>query len=107
MCDAFIFLQSTDGTLDRGALLYADGARIHKMTISGKHYNDVVNTAKSIESIDVDIKTNVVYWTDLDEEPKIKRAMIPLKNTQLGISQDLELKDLNHPQGIAVDWVGR
>ena len=54
------------------------------MTISGKHYNEVVNTEKSIESIDVDIKTNVVYWTDLDNEPKIKRAMIPLKKHAAG-----------------------
>ena len=98
-------VSSPDGDVDPGSLVFADGSQIRVFSLSRGDYLPVVMTEKNIVALDLDIDNDVVYWTDT-ALPAIKRSKIPGHMQELGIAQDLQIKELNYPEGISIDWMG-
>merc|ERR1712150_359861 len=48
----------------------------------------------------------MIYYTDTGLK-KIYRARIPTNSSTLSYTQDLELPNMDKPEGIAFDWIGR
>ena len=97
-------------TLDAGKrlILIAVGHEIRQFIPQAKNfeYSDVVLTARRIQAFDIDPEKRLIYWSDTSLRT-IMRAMIPDDPKQLGHPQDLEIRGLLKPSGVAVDWVAK
>ncbi|XP_078701573.1 prolow-density lipoprotein receptor-related protein 1-like isoform X3 [Branchiostoma floridae x Branchiostoma belcheri] len=68
------------------------------------------NDETRVESMDIDVKSNMAYWSNIHTSG-IYRATIQLNNKrrkrQATDIVKLDIRDLEEPRGIAIDWVGR
>ncbi|XP_058520574.1 low-density lipoprotein receptor-related protein 2 [Ochotona princeps] len=103
---------------DPPLLLLPENVRIRKYNVSSEKFSDYLEDEERIQAVDYDwdpegIGLSVVYYTVLaqgSEFGAIKRAYIP--NFESGSNnliheEDLGLKYIMQPDGLAVDWVGR
>lgn len=89
-------------------LLLAKRTDIRKISLDTPDYSDIVIPVTTPDdpsefssvAIDYDPVTGLVYWTD--QFTGINRAYSNGSNFEVIISQEVD-----HPDGIAVDWVGR
>ena len=66
-------------------------------------FKSVVNSI----AIDYDPVDGRVYWTDLEDDSRqsIRSALlVPQDDAE---EQDVVTTDVDHPDGVAVDWIGR
>ena len=89
-------------------VLYSNGPDIRGLNLTADKGFDVIR-GDSIESLDYDTKSGIVYWTD-SYEKTIKRSYLPgspeRKNVTVGYAQNLDIKSRAKPTGLAIDWVG-
>ncbi|CAL4066593.1 unnamed protein product [Meganyctiphanes norvegica] len=87
-------------------LVYSNGPEIRALNVSDLRDMDVIK-GDSIESLDYEPKSGIVYWTD-SYAKTIKRSYLPgskeMTNSTIGYAQDLEIKSRAKPTGLAVDW---
>lgn len=94
--------------LSKGAitLVYSNGPEIRAYNMTADRSLDVIR-GDSIESLDYEPRSGIVYWTD-SYEKSIKRSYMPgapeRENVTVGYAQDLDIKSRAKPKGIAVDW---
>ena len=69
-------------------------------------YSDAVVAEKRIRAIDYDPERKFLYWTDTSLRT-IKRAVLPDNTKGVGQPQDLEIRGIEEPNGIAFDWVAK
>lgn len=81
-------------------LLFTNGTNIRKLSTNFLTYHDFVPKAGKPSSIDYDLSTETVYWSD-NEEGKLKRF-------QFGSKSKIDiLKENIKPVTLKVDWIGR
>jgi len=87
-------------------LLLAAREYIVKVSLDTSDYTDIVIPLSSVVNsiaIDYDPVSNRVFWTDLaDQNQAIRSAKLDGSN-----ETDVVTTDIDHPDGLAVDWVGR
>lgn len=88
----------------RPSLIFSNLRNIRQIKTDGSEYKDAVARLKNAVSLDFDIKTSMIYWTEQSEK-KIQRARIGA-NTSSKIINVME-QGLKRLSKIAVDWVGR
>jgi len=88
----------------RPSLIFSNLRNIRQIKTDGSEYKDAVARLKNAVSLDFDIKTSMIYWTEQSEK-KIQRARIG-GNTSSKIINVME-QGLQRLSKIAVDWVGR
>lgn len=90
-------------------LIVSNGPEIRglNLTDGGRRF-DVIK-GESINSLDYEPRSGIVYWTD-SYERTIKRSYIPgspeQKNVTVGYAQDLAIRSRGKPTALAVDWYG-
>jgi len=89
-------------------LLVAARESIIKVSLDTSDYTDRVVPLDSVVNsiaIDYDPVAGRVYWTDLEDDHKqsIRSANLQEPYNE----QDVITRDVDHPDGVAVDWVGR
>ena len=89
-------------------LLVAARESIIKISLDTEDYTDRVvplNSVVNSIAIDYDPVANRVYWTDLEDDARqsIRSAGLVYPHREA----DVISEDVDHPDGIAVDWVGR
>ncbi|KAK8402469.1 hypothetical protein O3P69_000706 [Scylla paramamosain] len=89
-------------------LIYSDSPEIRTFNVTSDQANYVIK-GDSIESLDYEPKSGIVYWTD-SYGKTIKRSYLPgspeRANVTMGYAQNLEIKSRAKPTGLAVDWAG-
>lgn len=89
-------------------LIYSDSPEIRTFNITSDTASYVIK-GDSIESLDYEPKSGIVYWTD-SYGKTIKRSYLPgspeRANVTMGYAQNLEIKSRAKPTGLAVDWAG-
>ena len=85
-------------------LIFSNRRNIREIKIDGSEYKEAVARLKNAVSLDFDVKTSMIYWTEQSEK-KIQRAQFG-RNTSTKIVNVME-KGLEYTSRIAVDWVGR
>ncbi|XP_064102114.1 low-density lipoprotein receptor-related protein 2-like [Macrobrachium nipponense] len=106
------FTQEINGVcrLTEGAitLVYSDSPQIRAFNLTSNRALSVVK-GDSIESLDYEPRSGIVYWTDAYGKT-IERSYLPgspeRANVTRGYAQNLEIKSRAKPTGIAVDWAG-
>ena len=87
-------------------LLLAAREYIVKVSLDTPDYTDIVVPLTSVVNsiaIDYDPISNRVFWTDLaDQQQAIRSANLDGSN-----ETDVVISDVDHPDGVAVDWLGR
>ncbi|KAA0193938.1 hypothetical protein HAZT_HAZT000341, partial [Hyalella azteca] len=87
-------------------LVYSNGPEIRAFNMTAERSFDVIR-GDSIESLDYEPRSGIVYWTD-SYEKSIKRSYMPgspeRANVTVGYAQDLDIKSRAKPSGVAVDW---
>lgn len=63
----------------------------------------MINELRNAVAIDIDIVQGIVYWTDVEHD-SLQRAKIGAHNNSF---ETVIQFNLESPEGIAVDWVGR
>ena len=99
---------STCATTNSAILLVAARDSIIKVSLDTPDYTDRVVTLNSVVNsiaIDYDPVDGRVYWTDLEDNQKqsIRSASLGLPHDE----NDVVTRDVDHPDGVAVDWMGR
>lgn len=96
--------------LEQGAitLIYADSPEIRAFNLTS-HTAKYVIKGDSIESLDYEPVSGIVYWTD-SYGKTIKRSYLPgspeRANVTMGYAQNLDIESRAKPTGMAVDWAG-
>ena len=87
-------------------LVYSDSPEIRAFNLAENRAMNVIK-GDSIESLDYEPKSGIVYWTDAYGKT-IKRSYLPgspeRANVTMGYAQNLEIKSRAKPTGLAVDW---
>lgn len=78
---------------------------IRRVSLDGTGYNYVVRGLKNVVGLDFDIKTQMIYWSDIGVK-KIQRVHISDGLDPVNI-EDFIVEDLGIPEDVAVDWMGR
>ncbi len=96
-------------------LLLASESQLHRFSLDA-NFSTHVTFSRNVSSMNVDILSNQVYWTELSE-PKIFTA--PLSFFFVGMEgggaslggvqsfQAVVFDDLISPMAVIVDWIGR
>ncbi|ESO82185.1 hypothetical protein LOTGIDRAFT_170222, partial [Lottia gigantea] len=95
--------KASDGSL---IIFFGIGGAIQQYRSSTKEYTNAILKSQRVQSIDVDVAWNLIFWTDKSEK-KIKRATLPPDATVSGVARTIVSFDVKQPEGIAVDWVGK
>ncbi|KAK4320921.1 hypothetical protein Pmani_008239 [Petrolisthes manimaculis] len=96
--------------LEQGAitLIYSDSPEIRAFNLTS-HTAKYVIKGDSIESLDYEPVSGIVYWTD-SYGKTIKRSYLPgspeRANVTMGYAQNLDIESRAKPTGMAVDWAG-
>lgn len=89
-------------------LIYSDSPEIRTYNVTSDRASYVIK-GDSIESLDYEPKSGIVYWTD-SYGKTIKRSYLPgspeRANVTMGYAQNLDIKSRAKPTGLAVDWAG-
>ena len=88
----------------RPSLIFSNRRNIRQIRTDGSEYKEAVAKLRNAVSLDFDIKTSTIYWTEQDLR-KIQRARIQA-NAAPKID-DVMKNGLEDHSYIAVDWVGR
>lgn len=87
-------------------LVYSDSPEIRAFNLTSNRAMNVIK-GDSIESLDYEPKSGIVYWTD-SYGKTIKRSYLPgspeRANVTMGYAQNLEIKSRAKPTGLAIDW---
>ena len=75
------------------------------MNLDGTGYNYVVRGLTNVVGLDFDIKTQIIYWSDIGVK-KIQRVHIS-DGLDSGKIEDFIVEDLGIPEDLAIDWTGR
>jgi len=99
---------STCATTNSAILLVAARDSIIKVSLDTPDYTDRVVSLNSVVNsiaIDYDPIEGRVYWTDLEDNHKqsIRSASLTSPHNET----DVVTRDVDHPDGVAVDWMGR
>ncbi|XP_046845225.1 very low-density lipoprotein receptor-like isoform X2 [Xenia sp. Carnegie-2017] len=82
-------------------LLFGAESTVHNLTISARHFGNVVVNLKAPSAIAYDLKDGYVYWSDALSE-NIQRAQLHRKElVETLVDEAVQCK------GIAIDWIGR
>ncbi|KAL9950454.1 hypothetical protein ACROYT_G042950 [Oculina patagonica] len=88
----------------RPSLIFSNRRNIRQIRTDGSEYKEAVAKLTNAVSLDFDIKTSMIYWTEQSLR-KIQRARIqPNAAPKIVDVMDKGLEDTSY---IAVDWVGR
>ncbi|UYV70466.1 hypothetical protein LAZ67_7003143 [Cordylochernes scorpioides] len=95
----------------RPLVLFSFQNEIRAMAPGSTAVVPLIEGGTRIQGIDFDPVTAMVYWADSTERT-IKRSFLPTRDTSsghygLGFAQNLELKGILKPTGLAVDWIAR
>lgn len=97
--NSFLFLPGP-----RPSLIFSNRRNIRQIRTDGSEYKEAVAKLTNAVSLDFDIKTSMIYWTE-QALRKIQRARIQANAApQIFDVMDKGLEDHSY---IAVDWVGR
>lgn len=99
---------TTCATTNSAILLVAARDSIIKVSLDTPDYTDRVVSLNSVVNsiaIDYDPVDGRVYWTDLEDDHKqsIRSASLTSPHNET----DVVTRDVDHPDGVAVDWMGR
>lgn len=87
-------------------LVYSDSPEIRAFNLTSNRAMNVIK-GDSIESLDYEPESGIVYWTD-SYGKTIKRSYLPgspgRANVTVGYAQNLEIKSRAKPTGLAIDW---
>lgn len=88
----------------RPSLIFSNRRNIRQIRTDGSEYKEAVAKLSNAVSLDFDIKTSMIYWTEQDLR-KIQRARIQANSAPK--IDDVMKNGLEDHSYIAVDWVGR
>nr|XP_045622888.1 low-density lipoprotein receptor-related protein 2-like isoform X5 [Procambarus clarkii] len=87
-------------------LVYSDSPEIRAFNLTSNRAMNVIK-GDSIESLDYEPRSGIVYWTD-SYGKTIKRSYLPgtpeRANITMGYAQNLDIKSRAKPTGLAIDW---
>lgn len=87
-------------------LVYSDSPEIRAFNLTSNRAMNVIK-GDSIESLDYEPESGIVYWTD-SYGKTIKRSYLPgspgRADVTVGYAQNLEIKSRAKPTGLAIDW---
>lgn len=78
---------------------------IRRVNLDGTGYNYIVRGLTNVVGLDFDIKTQMIYWSDIGVK-KIQRVHIN-NGLDSGNIEDFIVEDLGIPEDLAVDWTHR
>lgn len=82
------------------------GNEVRQYRSSTKEYSEAITFGRRAQAIDVDVGRKLLYWMDTSLR-RIERAAIPDDPKIAGVPQDLEIGDIQQPEGLAIDWVAK
>ncbi|RDD47933.1 Low-density lipoprotein receptor-related protein 4 [Trichoplax sp. H2] len=85
-------------------LFFANRRDIHRFTIKGSRYNDVMKGLKGAIGIDVHVRKRLLFWTDIVSE-KIGRVTLHSNGTVAGKNKYIISDGVLSPECVAVDWI--
>lgn len=85
-------------------MIFSNRRNIRQIRTDGSEYKEAVAKLTNAVSLDFDIKTSMIYWTEQTLK-KIQRARIEANAAPKVV--DVMDKGLEDHSYIAVDWVGR
>jgi len=106
-CDKGYTLAPNKRTCSAGApeplLVFSNKFDVRQITTSGKDYKLISNT-RSSAAIALDISQGMIYWSDL-----LKKTInrIHKDSTGKSVQSQTIMSDLNKPESLAIDWVGK
>ena len=86
-------------------LIFGNTVDIRRVSLDGTGYNYVVRGLTNVVGLDFDIKTQMIYWSDIGVK-KIQRVHISDGLDPVNI-EDFIVEDLGIPEDVAIDWTGR
>ncbi|XP_022800387.1 protocadherin Fat 4-like [Stylophora pistillata] len=86
-------------------LIFGNTVDIRRVNLDGTGYDYVVRGLTNVVGLDFDIKTQMIYWSDVGVK-KIQRVHINDGLDPMKI-EDIIAEDLGIPEDVAVDWTGR
>lgn len=85
-------------------LVFSNKFDVRQITTSGKDYKLITDT-RSSAAVALDIKDEMIYWTDLLNKTINRIHKKDSKNSNIG--SEIVVRDLQKPEGLAIDWIGR
>lgn len=86
-------------------IIFGNTVDIRRVNLDGTGYNYIVRGLSNVVGLDFDIKTQMIYWSDIDVK-KIQRVHID-NGLVPGSIEDFIVENLGIPEDLAVDWTGR
>jgi hypothetical protein len=88
------------------SMLYTISHSLIELTPRTQELNDIVLQQRNLDALAVDIKNNIVFWTDRSIK-KIYRSIMPKRISDLGKPDDMKINNLHTIEDIAYDWMGK
>ena len=89
-------------------MYFATKTEVRGVNLTSQKYFSVARGLPHVIGVGYDTLEGRVYWTDLEDDSRQSiRSALLVPQGEDADERDVVTTDVDHPDGVAVDWVGR